>query len=82
MNRYRYRAAVGLAARARVADPDLSDELPGEMHELDMAPGTEVTVAGHDEDRNLMLLDWVDRAGTPRTTSVEPHVFDRDFEEC
>jgi hypothetical protein len=52
------------------------------MHYLDKAPGNEVTVAGHDEERNLMLVNWTDLQGNPRTTSVEPDVFDRDFEEC
>lgn len=78
---HRYKADVGLAARARVDDPDVSDDLPAEMHELDMAPGTEVTVSGHDLERELVLLNWTDRNGTPRTTSVTAEVFADDFEE-
>ena len=54
---YRYKADAGLAARARVADPDVSDDLPAEMRDLDMAPGTEVEVAGHDEERDLVLVN-------------------------
>jgi hypothetical protein len=79
---HRYKAAVGLGARARVADPNLSDELPTEMRSLDMAPGTEVTVAGHDEERDLVLVNWTDSQGNPRTTSIELEVFAEDFEEC
>lgn len=80
--RYRYNADAGLAARARIADPDLSDELPSEMHDLDMPPGTEVEVVGHDEERDLVLVNWTDLQGNPRTTSIEPSTFGNDFEEC
>jgi hypothetical protein len=79
---HRYKADVGLGARARVDDPNLSDELPTEMRDLDMAPGTEVTVVGHDEERDLVLVDWTDSQGNQRTTSVELDVFAADFEEC
>jgi chitodextrinase len=76
---YVYSADAGLAARARVADPGLSDELPTEMAALDLAPGTAVTVAGYDKDRDLVLVDWTDGEGTSRTTSVEPDVFTEHF---
>ena len=79
---YRYKADAGLAARARVADPDVSDDLPAEMRDLDMEPGTEVEVAGHDEERDLVLVNWTDANGTPRTTSLPPDTFAADFEEC
>lgn len=79
---HRYKADGGLAARARVADPNVSDDLPSEMHDLDMAPDTEVTVVGHDEDRDLVLVNWTDLQGNQRTTSIEPEAFARDFEEC
>jgi hypothetical protein len=79
---YVYSADAGLAARARVADPDLTDELPTEMAALDMAPGTEVTVDGYDKDRDLVLVGWTDSAGTPRVTSVEPDVFAETFEKA
>lgn len=74
-----YSADVGLAARARVADPDLSDELPSEMAALDLAPGTEVTVDGYDTDRDLVLAGWTDSAGTPRVTSIDPAEFAAQF---
>jgi len=79
---HRYKADAGLAARARVADPDVSDELPAEMHDLDMAPGTEVEVIGPDDERDLVLVNWTDRNGTPRTTSLTAETFADDFEEC
>jgi hypothetical protein len=79
---YRYKADAGLAARARIADPDLSDDLPSDMHDLDMAPDTEVTVVGRDEERDLILVNWTDLQGNPRSTSIEPDAFDNDFEEC
>jgi hypothetical protein len=77
--RYRYHADAGLAARARVADPDVDDVLPAEMHNLDLHPDTEVTVFWHDEDRDLVLVNWTDLQGNPRTTSVEPATFAEHF---
>jgi hypothetical protein len=82
MGAYRYKAGAGLGARARVADPDVSDELSSEMHDLDMASDTEVEVVGHDEERDLVLVNWTDLQGNPRTTSIDPAVFAADFEEC
>lgn len=76
---YTYSGDVGLAAAARVADPDITDELPTEMAALDMAPGTEVTVDGYDKDRDLVLVGWCDSAGTPRVTSVAPEHFAASF---
>ena len=76
---YTYSGDDGLGACARVADPDISDELPSDMAALDMAPGTEVTVDGYDKDRDLVLVGWVDGAGTPRVTSVDPAEFAAQF---
>jgi hypothetical protein len=76
---YVYSADAGLAARARVADPDLTDELPSEMAALDLAPGTEVCVEGYDKDRDLVLVGWTDSNGTPRVTSVDPAEFAETF---
>jgi hypothetical protein len=76
---YRHRADTGLAARARVADPDVSDDLPAEMVDLDMHPDTTVKVCGYDDDRDLVLVEWTDLSGTPRITSIEPDDFDQHF---
>jgi hypothetical protein len=76
---FTYSAGVGLAARARVADPDVDDGLAGDMAELDLTPGTEVTIVGCDEERDMVLLDWTDAQGNPRTTSVTSAVFDECF---
>lgn len=70
--RHRFQADAGLAALH-------VDSLPAEMAELDLHPGTTVTVVGHDEGRGLLLVEWTDRAGNPRITSVEPDVFDEHF---
>jgi hypothetical protein len=50
-----------------------------DMAELDLKPGTEVKVAGYDDDRNLVLVEWTDAQGNPRVTSVEPAQFDDHF---
>lgn len=56
-------------------------ELPGEMRDLDMAPGTEVEHVANDEDRNLVIVAWKDLSGVDRRTSVEPDFFVSHFEE-
>lgn len=76
---YRHAAEQGLAARARVADVGVSDELSSEMTELDLQPGTEVTVAGYDDQRGLVLVEWTDAQGNPRITSVTPDDFAANF---
>lgn len=76
---YRHAAEQGLAARARVADPAVSDDLSSEMADLDLHPDTTVVVAGYDDDRGLVLLEWTDRQGNPRITSVDPDDFAADF---
>jgi hypothetical protein len=72
---YRYRADTGLAATL------VDRQLPAEMAELDLHPGTEVTVHGYDDDRDLVLVEWSDRSGNPRITSVEPATFAANFEK-
>jgi hypothetical protein len=79
--RYRYAASTGLAAQARLADPDVPDDLPAEMHELDLHGQTQVTVADVDEDRDLVIVEWVDRSGNQRRTSIDQDVFATDFTE-
>lgn len=78
-SRHRFTADRGLAAQARIADPDVSDELPSEHADLDLTEGTTVVVSGFDEDRGLLLVEWTDRSGNPRITSVEPATFDANF---
>jgi hypothetical protein len=75
----RFTADTGLAAAARVADPDVSDDLPTEMVDLDLHPDTTVTVVGHDEERDLVLIEWTDLQGNPRITSVPPEQIASDF---
>lgn len=50
-----------------------------DMAELDLHPGTEVKVVGHDDERDLVLVEWTDAQGNPRTTSVEPAQFTDHF---
>lgn len=70
---YRHTGQHGLGQRARIADPDIATELntlASEMAELDMPADTTVTVIGHDDDRDLVLVEWTDRTGTVRITSL------------
>jgi hypothetical protein len=73
-SRHVYQHMVGLG---ELHNPDIS----AEMADLDLKPGTPVKVVGHDEDRNLVLLEWTDAQGNPRITSVEPDVFTAHFEK-
>jgi hypothetical protein len=76
---YTYNGAEGLGQKARIEDPDVPDEMSVvdgvNMAWLDMKHGTAVKVAGHDDDRDLILLEWVDDAGTTRITSVTEDQF-------
>lgn len=73
MRRYRYTGDVGLGEHHKGA------ELIAEQAELDMVPGTVVAVCGHDDERDLVLVEWTDKQGTPRITSLVPDNFDRHF---
>jgi hypothetical protein len=56
-----------------------ADNQSDDMAELDLHPGTEVKVVGHDDERDLVLLEWTDRQGNARITSVEPSRFADHF---
>jgi hypothetical protein len=51
------------------------------MEDLDMAHGTEVEHTGRDEGRNLEIVEWSDKHGDPRRTSIEPDFFAANFRE-
>jgi hypothetical protein len=82
-SRYRYNHTEGLGQQH--TDQDLSTvehpSTPGlTMADLDLEPGTVVVVDEHDQERDLVLVGWVDRAGNPRVTSIDPAVFADHFE--
>jgi hypothetical protein len=55
-------------------------ELPAEMRDLDMPPGTEVEHADTDEDSGRPIVAWADASGNPRRTSIDPEFFREHFE--
>ena len=63
-DRYTYDGPAGLG-EALVGAP-----LSAEMAELDMHPGTPVVLREVDED-GTVHLEWSDRSGNPRATSVD-----------
>ena len=71
---YRYVHELGLAEQH-------VDQLSAEMTELDMHPGTEVAVHDVDDERGRVIVEWSDRGGNPRMTSIEPDRFAEWFEE-
>lgn len=82
--RYRFAGTDGLGQDARTADPDVPDAsnlLRSDMAELDMPAGAEVTVIGHDDDRDLVLVRWADAQGTDRITSVPADELAVQFEK-
>lgn len=59
--------------------PGGADHPDGPRAALDMHPGTLVTLAGYDEDRDLVLVEWTDGQDNQRITSIPPASFDDDF---
>jgi len=57
-----------------------SRELPAEMRDLDLAPGTEVEHADTDEDTGRPIVAWTDTTGTGRRTTIDPEFFADHFE--
>jgi hypothetical protein len=49
------------------------------MIELDLKPGTPVTVHSLDEDSGWPIVEWTDDKGLGRMTTIEPTEFDNDF---
>jgi hypothetical protein len=78
--RYRYAGEQGLGEAARVADPELDDNLSSEMKDLDMPSGCVVTVDDLDFERDLVIVKWDDSNETPRRTSIEADHFESMFE--
>ena len=79
-----FKGQFGLGQGARNNVPDVPADrtkLRGDMADLDMAPDTAVTVAGYDDDRDLVLLAWTDSAGTPRITSVTEQDYASQFQK-
>jgi hypothetical protein len=70
-----YRGEQGLGA------PHADGPLHPEMRELDLHPGTAVTHLEHDAERGLDLIEWTDRVGGHRITSVTPDQLAELFEE-
>jgi hypothetical protein len=58
----------------------LGQPLSAEMQELDLKPGTQVTMHSYEVDSNWPIVEWVDGKGLDRMTTVQPSVFTRDFE--
>ena len=54
-------------------------ELPAEMRDLDMAPGTEVTTVATDDATGAVIVAWTDKSGVLRHTSVAPDFFAEHF---
>ena len=56
-------------------------ELPAEMRDLDMAPGTKVDVADTDEKTGAVIVAWTDKSGVLRHTAVQPDFFAEHFKQ-
>jgi hypothetical protein len=78
-------AAAGMRAVMTAAGLDAEQEAKMEaflartMADLDMAHGTPVEHLGTDTELNLELVEWTDKHGDPRITSVTPEFFASHF---
>lgn len=73
------RSAVRHGAAGAPQHPAQDGELT--MAGLDMHHGTTVELHGQDEDSGLVLVDWTDKFGNPRRTSIDPDFFGEHFRE-
>lgn len=69
---YTYEGPAGLAETL------LGRPLTAEMTELDLHPGTKVTVR-EVEDDDTVHVEWTDRSGNPRATGVPVDAFSEHF---
>lgn len=56
-------------------------ELPAEMRDLDMPPGTPAEHVATDEANGYLIVAWTDKSGVLRHTAVEPVFFAGHFTE-
>jgi hypothetical protein len=49
---------------------------------MDMFSGTLVTLLGYDEDSAWPMVEWMDKQGTIRITTIDPVIFAEYFEPC
>jgi hypothetical protein len=64
---------TGFGANAR------GEELVKEMAELDLVPGTTVTVLELDAESGWPIVQWTDSKGLDRLTTINPDEFEQDF---
>lgn len=69
-----------LKAESGLGQTAADGDLKSEMADLDMAPGTQVTVDAVDPDAGLVFVAWEDASGNPRRTSVELSAFSDQFQ--
>jgi hypothetical protein len=75
-----YKYAHDKAFGQHHAETGARRELPAEMRDLDLGPGTVVEQVGTDEDTGRPILAWTDGTGTGRRTTVDPEFFAEHFE--
>lgn len=56
-----------------------SGELSGEMTELDMKEGQEVSFLEYDADSGWPIVEWTDAVSVNRITTIDPDIFDTNF---
>lgn len=74
-NAYTYDPAHGMGFGASARGEDLT----AEMTELDLKPGSTVTVLELDAESGWPIVQWTDDVGIGRLTTIDPAVFDADF---
>lgn len=57
----------------------LGQPLTTEMAELDITDGTNVVLIAEDEDSGWPIVQWTDKVGIDRITTVDPDLFGQFF---
>jgi hypothetical protein len=57
-------------------------EQTAEMRELDLRNLQEVTLFDYDADSDWPIIEWTDATGITRLTTVDPDIFDSNFQEA
>jgi hypothetical protein len=79
-DKFAYGHADGMGfGEAAKADAGLG-EITAEMTELDLKDGQEVEFMEYDADSGWPIIRWVDAVGIERITTIDPALFDSNFQ--
>jgi hypothetical protein len=74
------RFAYGHPTGAGFGEAAKGEALTAEMSELDLKDGQEVVFMEYDADSDWPIISWTDAVGIERITTVDPALFDSNFQ--